>query len=149
MFKPLSIAIASLAAVFAFSTHTALASDHGKEAASSVKTENTIHNVTLAKSGTFKGLSKHVTTGGVSIVQTENGYIAVLENNFSLDGAPAPTLGFGKDGKFDQATEFTKLASTKGAQVYSIPSSINPADFNEFYVWCADFTVPLGVAALK
>lgn len=99
-------------------------------------------------SGTFEGRSKHVTTGGVSIVKTVSGYVAILESDFDLDGAPAPTLGFGKDG-FDDKTEFTKLESEKGLQVYAIPASINPADYNEFYVWCADFSVALGVAQLN
>lgn len=103
----------------------------------------------VKQSGTFSGLSDHITTGGVSIVKTSSGYIAILESDFDLDGAPAPTLGFGNDGAFDKATEFTKLNSIKGLQVYAIPATINPADFNEFYVWCADFSVPLGVASLK
>lgn len=105
-------------------------------------------NSSVVQSGTFTGLSKHETSGGVSIIKTASGYIAVLESDFNLDGAPAPTLGFG-NGKFDVKTEFTKLNSIKGLQVYAIPASINPADYDEFYVWCADFSVPLGVASLK
>jgi len=46
----------------------------------------------------------------------------VLENNFSLDGAPAPTLGFGKNGKFDTGVEFFLFTFKKGAQVYAIPA---------------------------
>lgn len=103
----------------------------------------------VVKSGTFEGRSDHITTGGISIVKTASGYVAVLENDFSLDGAPAPTLGFGNDSKFDKKSEFTKLNSKDGLQVYAIPTGIDPNKFNEFYVWCADFSVPLGVAALK
>ncbi len=103
---------------------------------------------TVVKTGSFTGLSNHITTGNVSIVRTNDGYVAILEGNFELDGAPAPTLGFGKNG-FDKKTEFTKLNSKKGLQVYAIPASINPADFDEFYVWCADFNVGLGIAKLK
>lgn len=102
----------------------------------------------VIQSGTFKGLSNHVTTGGVSIIKTGSGHIAILESNFDLDGAPAPTLGFG-NGEFDTETEFTKLESIKGLQVYAIPASINPADYSQFYVWCADFSVPLGVASFE
>lgn len=120
-------------------------STHGKPTSI---TDHEIH-VSLAKTGTFTGLNKHETTGGVTIVKGGDGYIVVLENNFSLDGAPAPTLGFGNNGKFDPSTEFTKLSSIKGAQVYSLPASIDPEKFSEFYVWCADFSVPLGVALLK
>jgi len=102
----------------------------------------------IFKTGTFVGKNKHITTGGISIIKTSSGYIAVLESDFDLDGAPSPTLGFGKNG-FDKKSEFTKLNSDKGLQVYAIPANINPADYDEFYVWCADFNVALGVASLN
>lgn len=103
----------------------------------------------VVTSGTFEGRSDHVTTGGVSIIKTASGYIAVLESNFSLDGAPDPTLGFGNDGSFDAKTKFTKLESINGLQAYAIPASVDVSTFNEFYVWCAEFSVPLGVATLS
>jgi len=103
----------------------------------------------IKQSGSFSGRSDHVTSGGVSIAKTSSGYIVILESNFSLDGAPAPTLGFGKNGTFDKSTEFAKLASKDGLQVYAVPANIKPADFNEFYIWCSQFQVPLGVASLK
>lgn len=102
----------------------------------------------VAASGEFSGLSRHVTTGGVSILKTSTGYVLVLEQNFSLDGAPSPTIGFGKGGKFDGKTEFTKLKDKTGLQVYALPATINPADYDEIYIWCAKFSVPLGVAKL-
>ncbi len=83
-------------------------------------------------SGTFEGRSNHVTTGGVSILKTASGHVAVLEPDFSLDGAPAPTLGFGKNGEFDKASEFSKLESKDGLQVYQLPANIDPAAYNEF-----------------
>lgn len=103
----------------------------------------------IEKTGTFSGRSDHITTGGISIVKLNTGYVVILESDFSLDGAPAPTIGFGKDGTFDKTTEFTKLASKDGLQAYAVPANINPADFNEFYIWCSKFSVPLGVATLK
>jgi len=118
---------------------------------------NAIHDVNITaleasyevvKTGSFEGRNKHITTGDVSILKTSDGYIAILNHNFSLDGAPAPTLGFGKNG-FDKKTEFTKLKSITGLQIYKIPSNINVEDFNEFYVWCSDFDVSLGVATLQ
>ena len=102
----------------------------------------------VVMTGQFEGRNDHITTGKVSILKTSTGYIARLENNFSLDGAPAPTLGFGKTGS-DQATVFTKLNNKDGYQLYAIPATIAPASYDEFYVWCADFNVPLGVAKLN
>ncbi len=99
--------------------------------------------------GTFTGASDHVTTGGISVVKTESGAILVLESDFSLDGAPDPKLGFGKDGKYDAKSKIAHLGKIKGLQVYKIPASVDPSKYNELYVWCEKFNVPLGVAKLK
>ena len=102
----------------------------------------------VVRAGTFEGRNDHVVTGGVSVMKTASGYVVVLEQNFSLDGAPNPTLGFGKDGEFDEATEFTKLENINGLQIYAVPAGIDPKKFDEFYVWCAQVGVSLGVAKL-
>ncbi|MEM7226833.1 MAG: DM13 domain-containing protein [Pseudomonadota bacterium] len=102
----------------------------------------------VVASGTFTGASDHITTGGVTILETASGKIAVLESDFSLDGAPDPKLGFGKDG-YDTSTTFSKLASNNGLQIYAIPASVDPSKYNEFYIWCEKFSVPLGIAKLK
>lgn len=99
--------------------------------------------------GTFSGKSGHKTSGSVSIVKTARGIELRLGSNFALDGAPGPYLGFGNNGKYDATTEFSKLGSNKGAQVYKVPGKINAASYREVYVWCRPFNVPLGVAKLK
>ncbi len=133
MFRNLVLSILMLTGLTAFGTTSTFANEQQS---------------TLASQGTFEGLSNHVTSGGVSILKTENGYVAVLEADFSLDGAPDPTLGFGNNGTFDTDTIFTKLENINGLQAYAIPANIDVSSFSEFYVWCAEFSVPLGVAAL-
>lgn len=104
---------------------------------------------TITASSTFSGLSDHVTTGGVTIIKSHSGNLLVLEADFSLDGAPDPKFGFGNDGKYAKATEFGKLETLTGHQVYKIPASIDISTYNEVYVWCAKVGIPLGVASLK
>ncbi|MFK7864264.1 MAG: DM13 domain-containing protein [Pseudohongiellaceae bacterium] len=99
----------------------------------------------VVKSAQFEGRSDHVTSGGVSIIVTEGQTLLVLEEEFSLDGAPDPKIGFGKNG-FDSDTLFSKLENKNGAQVYVIPSNIDVSEFNEVYIWCEKFDIPLGVA---
>ena len=100
--------------------------------------------------GTFTGASDHITTGGVKIIKTANGgAVVILDSDFSLDGAPDPRVGFGKDGKYVAATDLGKLGNLTGVQVYIVPASVNVDDFNEVYIWCRKFSVPLGVASLK
>lgn len=113
-----------------------------------VESTETAETYEVIKTGSFEGRNDHITTGDVSIVKTSKGYLAILNNNFSLDGAPAPTIGFGS-GDFDTATEFSKLENIAGTQVYTIPDNIDVNRQGEFYIYCADFKAVLGVAKLK
>ncbi|MEP1199829.1 DM13 domain-containing protein [Tateyamaria sp.] len=101
-------------------------------------------------SGTFTGASDHITTGGVEVIKNDDGsHTVVLGADFSLDGAPDPRVGFGKDGKYDKATGMGLLKSLNGKQSFTVPAGVNPADYNQVYIWCLKFNVPLGVAAIN
>ena len=54
-----------------------------------------------ARSGTFKGLNKHDTSGSVTLVQTPDGPVIEFGDDFSFDGAPDPKVALGEDGKYD------------------------------------------------
>lgn len=102
-----------------------------------------------ALTGSFTGDNDHITTGGVSIVKTANGgAVVILDTNFSLDGAPDPKVGFGKDGEYAEATDLGELTQNTGLQVFVVPASVNVDDFNEVYIWCEQFSVSLGKADL-
>ncbi|MEP4198930.1 MAG: DM13 domain-containing protein [Aliishimia sp.] len=100
--------------------------------------------------GSFTGASDHITTGGVTVVKTSGGgAVVILDSDFSLDGAPDPRVGFGKDGAYVDGTDVGLLSSNTGLQVFIVPDSVNLDDLNEVYIWCLKFGVPLGVAALN
>jgi hypothetical protein len=99
-------------------------------------------------SGKFEGRSNHDVSGGVSVIKTSSGYLVVLEKDFSLDSAPDPKLGFGNNG-YEASSQFSKLKSKTGEQVYALPAKINPVSYNEVWVWCEKHNVPLGVAKMK
>ena len=100
-------------------------------------------------SGTFTGASDHITTGGVTVTKNADGTSTVtFDASFSLDGAPDPRVGFGKDGKYVDISDLGKLKQLNGAQSYIVPASLDIDDFNELYIWCLKFGVPLGVATL-
>lgn len=101
-----------------------------------------------AGEGSFSGLSNHVAKGDVSLVETDSGWEIRLQDSFWFDGAPDPRVGFGKDGKFVAATDFEQLRENAGAQVYKVPGHLDPADFNEVFIWCRKFSVPLGKARI-
>lgn len=93
--------------------------------------------------GKFKGASNHVTTGRVEVLKGS----VELMSDFSFDGAPDPKVAFGKDG-YDKTTLMGPLTNSSGASSYQIPAGINPNDYNEVWIWCEKFNVPLGVAKL-
>ena len=101
------------------------------------------------KTGEFSGANDHVTTGQVSIVQTPEGYAVVLGSDFSLDGAPDPKVGLGKNGQYDPKAVLGKLVSNNGQSAYLIPASVNVNNFDEVYIWCDQFSVSLGSAKIK
>lgn len=97
-------------------------------------------------SGEFSGRNDHITSGGFNIITTNGQTLLVLEEEFFLDGAPDPKIGFGNNG-FVSSTLIAELGENTGAQVYVIPSSINVSEFNEVYIWCEKFDIALGVAS--
>ncbi|WP_120500000.1 DM13 domain-containing protein [Roseovarius sp. EL26] len=94
--------------------------------------------------GEFSGRNNHITTGKAEVAKNE----VVLFKDFSLDGAPDPRVGLGKDGKFDPNTDLGELKNLKGKQSYAVPAGIDVSKYNEVYIWCRKFSVPLGVAKL-
>jgi len=106
----------------------------------------------LAK-GSFTGASDHITTGGVHVtagtVELQDDFSLELQDDFSLDGAPDPKVGFGNDGVYDADTTLAVLENNTGAQTYQIPEGLDPSAYNEVYIWCEKFAVPLGVAKLQ
>lgn len=93
--------------------------------------------------GQFVGQKGHKASGGVAVVKTATGAAVVLEPDFRFDGAPDPRLGFGKDG-YDPATQFSALQANQGMQRYELPAALDPGAYNEVWVWCERFSVPLG-----
>ncbi|SDW78894.1 DM13 domain-containing protein [Litoreibacter albidus] len=97
--------------------------------------------------GKFKGASNHKTTGRAELVKSGSGGTVELMGDFTFDGAPDPKVALGKNG-YDPKTLMGPLKSLNGASSYKIPAGINPDDYNEVWIWCEKFNVPLGVAKL-
>lgn len=105
-------------------------------------------NANRTASGTFVGKSKHVTTGQASIGRIGTQWVVILEDDFTFDGAPDPHVALGRNG-YDKNASLALLSANAGRQVYAIPASLDVADFNEVWIWCNQFSVPLGVAKLS
>lgn len=93
--------------------------------------------------GTFEGKSNHITTGTAEVAGNKVNLLA----DFTFDGAPDPKVALGRNG-YDANTLMGPLKSNAGASSYDIPAGIDPAQYNEVWIWCERFNVPLGVAKL-
>lgn len=105
-------------------------------------------NAQVTARGTFVGKSNHETTGHASIGRLGNQWVVILEEDFTFDGAPDPHVALGRDG-YDKNASLALLSSNSGQQVYAIPAGLDVADFNEIWIWCDKFSVPLGTAKLS
>ena len=115
--------------------------------AAAVATAGTAHAETL-KSGRFSGASGHAVSGAVSVERTGNRMLLRLGEDFDFDGAPDPKVAFGNDG-YDAATILGALQSDSGGQTYAIPAGFDMSGYNEVWIWCEEFAVPLGMAKIE
>ncbi|MEL6171928.1 MAG: DM13 domain-containing protein [Pseudomonadota bacterium] len=98
--------------------------------------------------GEFTGKSNHVTSGRAEVVVQGGKAEVILLDDFFFDGAPDPKVALGKDG-YDKDTILGLLANNTGKQSYSVPAGIDTSQYNEVWIWCEKFNVPLGVAKLN
>ena len=94
--------------------------------------------------GKFVAKNSYATAGTAEVA----GNTVNLLDDFSFAGAPDPKVALGKDGQYDSDTLMGLLKSLDGSSSYEIPAGINPDDYNEVWIWCERFNVPLAVAEL-
>ena len=115
--------------------------------ASSTTAAHSVQGIETA-SGSLHGASGHVTSGTASVFLEDGQWVVSLGSDFSFDGAPDAHVALGHDG-YRKDAQLGTLKSNNGSQVYVIPANLDVADFNEIWIWCGQFAVPLGSAKLK
>ncbi|SFJ69661.1 DM13 domain-containing protein [Jannaschia pohangensis] len=93
--------------------------------------------------GTFSGAERYGIGGSGELVGNQ----VNLLDDFRFGSAPDPKVALGRDG-YDPATLMGPLKSTSGASSYTLPAGIDPNQYNEIWIWCERFNVPLGVAKI-
>lgn len=96
---------------------------------------------------TFTKKNSYAVTGRAELVKRGNGYVVNLSDDFSFANAPDPKIALGRYG-YDKSTLMGLLKSSKGASSYQVPAGINADDYNEVWIWCEQYNVPLAVAKL-
>ncbi|MEE4187845.1 MAG: DM13 domain-containing protein [Roseobacter sp.] len=95
----------------------------------------------------FAKKNSYAVTGRAELVKQGNGYVVNLSDDFSFANAPDPKIALGRDG-YDKSTLMGLLKSNTGASSYQVPAGVNADEYNEVWIWCEQYNVPLAVAKL-
>jgi hypothetical protein len=103
----------------------------------------------VLRQGAFTGASGHATAGSAAIVEQDGRFYVSLGGDFDHDGtAPDAKVAMGAGG-YRRETLLGPLKSAKGAQSYAIPEGLDPAAYDQVWIWCERYGVPLGLAELE
>lgn len=100
-------------------------------------------------SGNFTGLAGHNAEGTAKLLKIGEEFYIRFEDDFKVTNGPDLFVHFGKDGQYSATARLDSLKGNIGGQNYKVPAELNPADFNEVWIWCRSFSVPFGKAQLK
>lgn len=98
--------------------------------------------------GTLTRASDHETCGAIAVGETDTGREVRLTERFGFDGAPDPCIGFGRDGRFVEGTDFQPLRANEDALTSTGPAGIDPSGSETLFNRCERVSVPLGHAPL-
>jgi hypothetical protein len=116
---------------------------------------------TLLSKGSFHGgnyAPADTASGGVSLVRLENGdYELRLSDDFSTTPGPDLFVYLSAstdpiDGDAITGNDYVnagKLASPTGGQKLPLPSNFDPEKFQAVAIWCKQFSILFGAAALS
>lgn len=117
--------------------------------ASQPETSGTLPSPKIIAEGTFVGLDGHDAEGQARLIKVADKYYIRFENDFKVTNGPDLFVQFGKNGQSDASAVIARLKGNVGGQNYEVPAGLNPADYNEVWVWCRAFSVPFGKATFK
>ena len=100
----------------------------------------------IIKRGNLVGERVSWTKGSVALVKDGNAFSIKLGAGFKTKSGPAlfVYLGNGKPQK-----RIGKLKATSGSQSYAVPSSIDPRQYANLYIYCVPFNAIFGSAKIK
>ena len=104
----------------------------------------------VIRSGAFMDADNfHKSSGTAQLIKIGEKYFVRFEDDFRTTNGPDLFVYFGKDGKYVAETKLGALKGNVGSQNYEVPANINPADYNEVWIWCRAFFVAFGKAILQ
>lgn len=102
---------------------------------------------TLIKMGTLEGVG-HTVSGTAGIYESDGKKYVVL-NPYSSQNGPDLKVYLSKDVNASSYISLGNLKSTSGNQSYEVPGMPNIAEYTHIHIWCEQFSVVFGRAALN
>jgi Electron transfer DM13 len=136
------------AAVFTFSLSNCSKSKDATPAIAPVDTSFSPSKSTLLKQGTFTGNMNYTVTGTVKLYDYQGKKYIYFEN-FSGSNGPDLKVYVATSNTATLFVNLGALKSVSGTQVYAVTS---PPDFNQYnkvLIWCQQFGILFGSAALQ
>lgn len=106
-------------------------------------------------SGSFVTVDEgHPTTGTATIIEENGQKYIELSETFATVSGPAVVVALHRNNTVGvnlNAQDYTTIATLKsfnGVQRYAIPETVNVDDYSSVVIWCAQFNVTFGYAAL-
>ena len=98
--------------------------------------------------GIFEGRAGHEGKGTVRFITVGEERFVRFEDDFFVTNGPDVRVYLGRGGVYAPETFLGDLKGNKGSQNYKIPEGIDPGTFNEVWIWCRAFSVPMASAVL-
>ena len=93
----------------------------------------------------FIGKNYHDAVGTISLYQSDEPAVIVLEPNFSLSGPKDAVVAIGRNGG-QSRTGLGPLLRNSGRQAYAVPDGVRIDRYNEVWLWSDNRGIPLGLA---
>jgi hypothetical protein len=101
----------------------------------------------LLKKGTFVGLDGP--TSGRASLYDQSGTKYVVLYPFESHSGPDLYVYLAKDIDAADYIRISKLQAISGFQVYKVPASFTPSDYNYIHIWCQMYSVDFARAEIK
>ncbi len=140
-----SLVVAAVAAL----TLAACSNQSGGSSYSQAAAPAAASEVLVTARGGFVGTPKFQVTGTTEIFRRDGQWFVRLGPNFSESGAPDPKVALGnKSAGGYQAGTILGLIEANGESIYALKPGLDIGDYDQVWIWCEKFNVPIGHADL-
>ena len=92
----------------------------------------------------------HPTSGTAEVIQdADSGATSLILSDFSSDNGPALYVYLATDSSASDVIDLGALRATSGTLNYAIPEGTYDAKYDNVLIWCEEFSVLFGAAALS